>query len=110
MIFVYFDKFNQIYCLAFFNATEVTWSVFQMLISASDDRSIRVWDCEFLFKDERINKDDNCVCVMYGHEARIWKVCSYFQGWCWFIYMVMVIFACHEFVLCSSFVRINQAL
>nr|CAB3267721.1 WD repeat-containing protein 6-like [Phallusia mammillata] len=43
----------------------------QILLTASDDRSIRVWKCSMSNGNEQQAK---CACVMYGHEARIWKV------------------------------------
>ena len=49
-------------------------------MTASDDRSIRVWDCSFLTANISCDSSDSCLCVLYGHEARIWKVDLFVKG------------------------------
>ncbi|XP_078489682.1 tRNA (34-2'-O)-methyltransferase regulator WDR6-like isoform X2 [Ciona intestinalis] len=49
-----------------------------LLTSASDDRSIRIWKCSSLLHTiyGGTTTATQCMCVMYGHEARVWNVLS----------------------------------
>ncbi|XP_076821508.1 tRNA (34-2'-O)-methyltransferase regulator WDR6-like isoform X1 [Clavelina lepadiformis] len=57
-------------------------TTFDLLFSASDDRSIRVWRCPALGKSFTHNFATDhsktiCLGVMYGHEARVWNMKCY---------------------------------
>lgn len=53
--------------------------LFQFLLTASDDRSIRIWHCTGLNNPStnpdcvKSHSDTKLISKLYGHESRVWK-------------------------------------
>lgn len=50
-------------------------SKYSLLLTASDDRCIRLWRCDL--ENLGNHTDKECLCVAYGHENRIWDAVFY---------------------------------